>query len=181
MKIFGHAAGGYLASRIATKIMDLSEVEEKKLLITGTIGGTLPDWDYFWYLYQKGGVEYGSDFRHHTWITHTFPFYWLLASMVYIFGYFKKSKKIKKTAIILGVSTTTHLIQDMIGTGDGIMVFYPFSKKMTGIGLLNVHGSEWDRAYTSSPYYLIELAIGTVAIITFLINVFKDKSKRGDA
>jgi hypothetical protein len=176
MKLFGHASGGYLASRLVTKSMDLSDSEKKRLLILGAAAGTLPDWDYFWYAYQKRGFKYNNDFRHHTWITHTFPFYWLIAGLFYAFGLFKKDKKIKNSSIVLGAATTTHLLQDMLGTGDGIMLYYPFSKKMTGIGLFNLHGDEWERAYIKSPYYLVELAFGAFAIITVLRDTFKKRS-----
>jgi len=178
MKLFGHAAGGYLISRLATKSMELSKSERNKLLILGTIAGTLPDWDYFWYVYQKGELAYSSDFRHHTWVTHTFPFHWVIAGAVYLIGVFRKDKKLKNSAVVLAASTTTHLVQDMIGTGDGIMLYYPFSKQMTGIGLLNVHGDEWERLYTKSPYYLIELAIGAFATITFLYDFLKTSKQR---
>jgi hypothetical protein len=176
MKLFGHASGGYLASRLVTKSMDLSDSEKKRLLILGAAAGTLPAWDYFWYAYQKRGFKYNNDFRHHTWITHTFPFYWLIAGLFYAFGLIKKDKKIKNSSIVLGAATTTHLLQDMLGTGDGIMLYYPFSKKMTGIGLFNLHGDEWERAYIKSPYYLVELAFGAFAIITVLRDTFKKRS-----
>jgi len=180
MKLFGHASGGYLAARLATKSMGLSESEREKLLVIGTVAGTLPDWDYFWYAYQKRGFAYSNDFRHHTWVTHTFPFHWLIATLLYVFGLLRKDKQLKNSAVVLAAGTTTHLLQDMVGTGDGIMLYYPFSKKMTGIGLLNVHGDEWERAYTKSPYYLVELAFGAVAIIGVLFDIFKKKSKRNN-
>ena len=178
MKLFGHASGGYLAARLVTKSMDLSNSERKRLLILGAVAGTVPDWDYLWYAYQKRGFVISNDFRHHTWITHTFPFHWLIAGVIYAFGLLKRDKKIKNSAIILAAGTTTHLLQDMIGTGDGIMSCYPFSKKMTGIGLFNVHGDEWERAYTKSPYYLVELAFRVVAIIAVLFDLLKKKSNR---
>ena len=173
MKLFGHASGGYLAARLVTESMDLSESDRKRLLIFGTITGTLPDWDYLWYAYKKRGFAYSNDFRHHTWITHTFPFHWSMAVLFYAFGLLRKNKNITNSAIVLAAGTTTHLLQDMIGTGDGIMLYYPFSKKMTGIGLLNVHGDEWERAYTKSPYYLVELVFRAVAIISVLFDTFK--------
>ena len=180
MKLFGHASGGYLAARLVTKSMDLSDSERKRLLIFGAVAGTLPDWDYLWYAYQKRGFAYSNDFRHHTWITHTFPFHWLITVLFYAFGLLRKNNKIKNGAIVLAAGTTTHLLQDMIGTGDGIMLYYPFSKKMTGIGLLNVHGDEWERAYTKSPYYLVELAFRTAAIIAVLFDIFKKKPNRNN-
>jgi hypothetical protein len=178
MKLFGHISGGYLASRLVTKSMDLSRLERKRLLILGAVAGSLPDWDYFLYACQKRGFKYSNDFRHHTWVTHTFPFHWLITSLFYVFGLHRKDKRIRNSAIVLVAGTTTHLLQDMIGTGDGIMLYYPFSKKMTGIGLFNLHGDEWERAYTKSPYYLIELAFGALAIIAVLLDTFKKRSNR---
>lgn len=180
MKIFGHAAGGYLATRLLTKAMKVSDTQKNRLLIWGTIAGTMPDWDYFWYAIQKGGFAYSTDFRHHTWITHTFPFYWFLSAVLYGLGIWKKKDELKQGAAVMAVSTSTHLVQDMIGSGDGIMLYYPFSKSMTGIGLLNVHGDEWNRVYSSSPIYLIELGIIFLAAISFFLDLIK-RHKRGPA
>jgi membrane-bound metal-dependent hydrolase YbcI (DUF457 family) len=173
MKIFGHVAGGYLVSRMVTKYMPIPDSERSKWLILGAVAGTIPDWDYLWYAWQKRGLAYSSDFRHHTWITHTFPFHWLIAGILYWIGGYQHSRTLQDGAKVIAAATTAHLLQDMVGSGDGIMLFYPFSKKHIGVGLMNLHGDEWNRAYMKSPYYGIELGIGAIAILTALVDVFR--------
>jgi hypothetical protein len=173
VKIQGHLAGGWLVTRKILKDKALSKAEYLKLLVVGTISGTLPDGDYFWYAYKKGGLEYKNDFRHHTWVTHTFPFYWLIASFIYMFGVFQKKQELKEMAKVFAVGTSVHLLQDAVGSGDGIMFLYPFSRKMSGIALLGLHGDEWEAEYVKRPIFLLERFIRVWGMATFLMDVIK--------
>ena len=75
MRIQGHIAGGILATSIAlTAIRPSFEVADR-LILLGAIGASVPDWDILIYILKKRAFVYDTDFRHHTWITHTFPFY----------------------------------------------------------------------------------------------------------
>ena len=176
MKLPGHMAGGWLITRGMTRWWKLSKSERQEFLAFGAIAGSLPDWDYLWYIYRKGRIDYSRDFRHHTWITHTFLFYWILAALVYALGLFRNDTRLKRQAAIVVASTTVHLLQDTIGSGDGIMLFYPFSKRMDGIALSGLHGREWEAHYTASPIYLVEVFTVLLAGLSFLVDALSDKT-----
>lgn len=153
--------------------MACSKLQRRKLLVFGSIAGTLPDWDYLFYAIKKRGFAYSNDFRHHTWITHTFPLYWSIASLIYLLGVIQKNKAYKNSAAVFAASTSVHLMQDAVGSGDGIMFFYPFSKKMNGVALIGLHGDEWEAKYVSSPIFRLELFIRILGIFTFLYDLIK--------
>jgi len=179
MKIQGHAAGGWLATRLFLKHLSPADrSESNNLLILGLIGGVLPDLDYLIYVLKKGRITYESDFRHHTWVTHTIPFYSIAALLLYILGVVNKNLNLKKAAKVLSISTTTHLLQDTLGSGDGIMLFYPVTKKMYGIGLSGLHGEEWNDHYTKTPFYRLEMFIVISTIITFVFDAFHNRKHR---
>ena len=172
MRLPGHAAGGLLVTELLTRVVKpASPAEHWKMLALGTVAGTLPDWDYLYYLARKRRVTYDSDFRHHTWVTHTFPFYWMLALLIFLSGLFGKKPGLKKAAAVVAASTTVHLVQDMFGSGDGIMAFYPISKQHIGVGLSGLHGREWDQNYVKTPFYLIELGLIFTAGLTILFKI----------
>jgi len=176
MNLPGHIAGGWLVSQNLVKFLKpKSKKEHRKLLILGTIAGTIPDWDYILYAVRSGALKYEGDFRHHTWITHTFPFYWVIAILVFLIGIFRNNKSLQKEGAIFAAGTTTHLLQDAVGSGDGIMFLYPFSKRMFGIFLSGLHGKEWYRNYVKSPIYIVELLLIFFAVITFLYDLIRRK------
>jgi hypothetical protein len=169
MKIEGHLAGGWLISKLAVDCMrPESRADRIRLLGIGTLAGVLPDLDFLWYLWKKRGVTYGTDFRHHTWITHTFIFYWIPAAFLFIVGACMGNKRLKQASILFAAGTTAHLLQDGVGSGDGIMYAYPASRKMWGIGLIGKHGKEWLETYVHSPVYRIEKGIIGLSAISFL-------------
>ncbi len=172
MKIEGHLAGGWLVSKSIVDCMKPATKKERgSLLGLGVFAGVLPDLDFLWYLWKKRGLTYENDFRHHTWITHTFIFYWIPAGFLFLIGSWLDHNQLKRGAVILAAGTTTHLMQDMVGSGDGIMIAYPFSRKMVGIGLLKKHGKEWLEAYVHSPYYRIELGIVGLGLISLISEI----------
>lgn len=176
MRLPGHIAGAWIASKFVIDNLDIpSSQERNNLSLFSAVAGSMPDWDYLLYMARKKGIKYDSDFRHHTWITHTFPFYWIISALIYLFGILFKKPSLKNQAIVFGVATSTHLAQDMIGSGDGIMVLYPFSKKMYGVGLSGLHGKEWNDNYIKSPYYLIEIGLVIVACATFIFSLFRKR------
>jgi len=176
MRLPGHVAGAWIASKIViSRLRTTSTQERRNLSILGAIAGTLPDLDYLWYMVTKRGIKYESDFRHHTWITHTFPFYWAIGGFLYLIGVVKNNPLLKNQATILAVSTSTHLAQDMIGSGDGIMALYPASRKMYGVWLSGLHGKEWNENYVKSSAYLVELGLIVIACIMFVVSIFRKR------
>lgn len=166
MKLSGHAAGGVIITRALFNILKPNSSSERlSFLVSGAIAGTIPDWDGLWYLANKKKLAIESDFRHHTWITHTFIFHWFICGVLYLFGNTFQRNSLRKKAIIVGASSTMHLVQDTIGTGDGIMLFYPLTKRMYGIGLSNLHGDEWEADYVKRPIYNVERGIKFIATV----------------
>lgn len=156
MRLQGHIAGSILFCGILLYTIEPSDEIADRLMAIAIISGSLPDWDYVYYVLKRRSVMLGNDFRHHTWITHTFPIYIIPAVLLYIFGNYISSYELQLSAIVFGLSTCIHLIQDMFGTGDGIMVFYPFSRKMFGWELSGKHGKEWLEQYPKSRTYHLE-------------------------
>jgi membrane-bound metal-dependent hydrolase YbcI (DUF457 family) len=174
MKLSGHAAGGVIITRAIFKFLKPNSGSERlALLVSGAIAGTIPDWDGVLYLMNKKQLKIESDFRHHTWITHTFVFHWVISGALYLLGNILRRSSLKKKALIVGASTTMHLVQDTIGTGDGIMVFYPFTKKMYGIGLSNLHGNEWEADYVKRPIYNVERSLKFIAVFVMIFEILK--------
>lgn len=171
MRIQGHIAGSILiCSVVLTVIRPPIEVADR-LLVFAAISGTIPDWDTLFYFVKKRSFTYGKDFRHHTWITHTFFFYAIPSLLIYMWGRYLSLPEIQWYAIVFGLSTSTHLIQDMFGSGDGIMVFYPFNREMKGLDLSRKHGNEWLKHYVHSRAYRVELLIIAAAIVYILFYI----------
>jgi membrane-bound metal-dependent hydrolase YbcI (DUF457 family) len=165
MRFQGHAAAGYIVSQAF--IAAASVPSENSLWITtvGTIAGILPDLDGVYYLARKRELRFDADFTHHTWVTHTFPPYILIGLLVLLFGIQARNELLQESAQIVMISTSIHLLLDMIGSGDGIMLVWPISRRMYGIGKLHVHGMEWKRRYESSRYVWMERAIIAGAVV----------------
>lgn len=173
MRLPGHIAGAWITSKFVIDRLGISSTRERdNLSLFSIIAGTIPDWDYLWYMIMKKGIKYDSDFRHHTWITHTFPFYWMISGFIYLCGILFGKPSLKNQAVIFAVATSTHLSQDMIGSGDGIMALYPVSKKMYGVGLSGLHGKAWNDNYVKSPAYLLEIFLIAVACVIFFLKLF---------
>ena len=173
MKIQGHLAGGWLITRSILKKKTFTKSERRRLLIIGSVAGVLPDLDYLLYAYNKKGFVYKNDFRHHTWITHTFPFYWVIASFIFLGGILFKRNELKDIARVFAAGASIHLLQDAVGSGDGIMFLFPFSKRMSGLALIGLHGDEWEAKYVKSPIFLLELSIRILGLVTFLSDLRK--------
>lgn len=176
MKITGHLAGGYLVSQALLACQKGANGWERTVIFGSALfGSILPDLDYLVYLIQKQGFQYENDFQHHKWVSHTFPFYWLLSSIIFLFGIVREKPVFKNASTALAAGTTIHLMQDMVGSGDGIMVFYPFSRQMYGIGLLGKHGREWLEAYQRNPISHVENFIVLISTVLFLRNLLKKR------
>jgi hypothetical protein len=165
MRIQGHIAGGVLTTGVVLSILKPPIQVADKLLILGALAGSLPDWDILIYFLKKRAIKYDTDFHHHTWITHTFPFYLVPALILYLVGVFSSTVYLQWSAIVFFLAAATHLVQDMYGSGDGIMVYYPFSRKMEGFELTGTHGPEWMKQYLKSRAFRVEQATVFAAII----------------
>jgi hypothetical protein len=165
MRFQGHLAAGYVVSRVFINIVGIPPENQLLMTAIGTGAGILPDLDALYYFVRKGAITFDDDFTHHKWITHTFPPYLIVGLLILVVGGNLQNQLIQHSAALLTISTFVHLFLDMIGSGDGIMIAWPFSQRMVGIGKLHVHGMEWKQRYETSVYIWIERLIILVALI----------------
>jgi membrane-bound metal-dependent hydrolase YbcI (DUF457 family) len=166
MRVQGHIAAGYLASQVLAAALSIPAEDRLTMLALGTLAGGLPDLDALYYFAKKKAVMLGDDFRHHHWVSHTFPPYLILTGLLFILGWGTANSCLQNASLFLGASVCMHLLLDMVGSGDGIMILWPFSRRMVGIGKLNAHGMTWKRKYEASPYIWIE---NTILLAAFLL------------
>ena len=164
----GHAAGGYLVGAVLARATQSNSARSRTMRLLGTLGGLLPDLDLVVYNLARKPLGLTSDVRHHTWLTHTLPFYLLPAGLLTAWA-----NRTHRAEIAISITTFTagacaHLIQDMCGSGDGLQLFFPLSRRMFGIRLLNVHGKEWRRRYLRDPIFLVEVALISMASVHLL-------------
>ncbi|MFX0126011.1 MAG: metal-dependent hydrolase [Candidatus Hodarchaeota archaeon] len=134
----------FIAVILGTALMYITGIVSIEGLIVVMISGILPDLDGLLHFIQ--GKKYDDTFRHHTWPTHTFFLYFIVFLIIFLLGF-------PLFSLLFLIGTFSHLLEDMVGSGDGINIFWPFSKKMFGIHLLNAHGSEWLEKYLSFWYF----------------------------
>jgi hypothetical protein len=176
MRIQGHLAGGYLVTRALLARLKPPPSEEKQLLVLGTLAGVLPDADTLFHLARTRSLEFGEDFDHHAWITHTFPFYLLPGAGLFLYGRWRNKPRVRRSALVAMVGTTTHLLQDTIGSGTGLMWAWPLSKRMGGFGTLHIKGGRaWLEAYKNHPIAWVERLIILAALFVFLVRLLNGK------
>ncbi|MFX1286574.1 MAG: metal-dependent hydrolase [Promethearchaeota archaeon] len=163
-------ASGHLffAVFLGTILMSITGAVSIEGLIVVMISGVLPDLDGV--LHFLRGKKYDNTFRHHTWPTHTFFLYFLGFLVIFLLGF-------PLFSLLFLIGTFSHLGEDMIGSGDGIAVFWPFSKKMFGIHLLNAHGREWMEKYLSFWYFRwierIAIILGLLCILMIGMTIWE--------
>lgn len=133
-------------------------------LLTVMSASNLPDIDFLWQLIRKR--KFDGSYTHHKWVTH-WPITYLPLSIFTIF-----SPSIFLRLSIFGIYT--HLFMDFFFNNQGIMPFYPFSKKSTSFFSTHfngVHGYEWFKKYTELPIFKLDL-IALSALVFFLSKRF---------
>ncbi|MCI0397769.1 MAG: metal-dependent hydrolase [Chloroflexi bacterium] len=165
---FGHAAGGYLAGTLSAWLHQSRPEEIRKLQLAGLAGGLLPDLDLPGRYALSKVLPLPADIRHHTWVTHTFPFYLVPGGLLTLWARRRKKERLARYAATVTAGVCVHLAQDTCGTGDGMQLFFPFSRHMSGFRLLHVHGREWQRRYVRDPIFLVELAFVGLALLVRL-------------
>ena len=174
MTPLGHLAGGYLASRVLLNQIDPKPTDRKLLLVAGTVAGILPDADTLYYVARSRSFEFGEDFDHHRWISHTLPVYWLAGLTAYLYGRLSGQRRLAQGAQVVTAATTAHLLQDTIGSGTGLMWAWPFSRRMGGIATLHIKGGRaWLEAYKTHPIVWVERLIIFTAGAALLAQLWK--------
>ena len=161
----GHAAGGYLTGVLLARTTPGGAPDSRALRLFAALGGLLPDIDLVIYQALRKPLNLKRNSHHHTWITHTFPFYLLSGGLLASLA--KRAERIHMQAYITAVTAgaCVHLLQDMFGSGDGIQALYPFTPRLLGFRLLGVHGKEWRRRYVRDPIFLLEAGLSVAALL----------------
>jgi len=167
MRIQGHIAAGYLVSQAVIRILAVPAEEQLALTVLGTAAGIVPDLDTLYYLARKKKLIFDDDFVHHHWVSHTFPPYILAALLLFLLSSRGGASPFLPAGVTAFSSIFVHLFLDMLGSGDGIMIAWPISRRMVGIGKLNARGMQWKRKYEASPYVWIERFIILSALSYF--------------
>lgn len=169
----GHAAGGYLTGVLVAKLFQSDPDESKRLHLLGVFGGLLPDVDLPVHYVLEKVAAVPRDIQHHTWFSHTYPFFLIPGGLLVAWARWRGYKGLARGATVVTAATCTHLSQDLIGTGDGVQVFFPFSRRMVGFRLFGVHGREWSSRYQRDPIFAVELTLVLAALIVFARQFFK--------
>ncbi|MBU1906504.1 MAG: metal-dependent hydrolase [Candidatus Omnitrophica bacterium] len=162
MTILSHAAFPSLLFIIAAKLLHIQYfLSDVLILIFFSI---LPDFDFLFHRFIKKR-KYDLNFQHHKWFTHWPITYALLLILLLFFP------NLKLFLICYGLFS--HLILDTFLSGNGIMWFYPFSKKFFNLfakELNNYHGQDWFSIYKKKIIWKIDiLAFVILLIVLFLI------------
>ncbi|MBI5564837.1 MAG: metal-dependent hydrolase [Chloroflexi bacterium] len=167
---FGHAAGGYLTGALLAVITKANQRQSRRLRLLGMLGGLLPDFDLVIYSALRQPLALEPDPHHHTWPTHTAPFYLISDGLLAVWARKTQHIQLSKDVAALTASACAHLVQDMFGSGDGIPLLSPVSTRMFGVHLLGVHGKEWRKRYLRDPIFLFELALILASFVHLIRN-----------
>lgn len=160
MIILSHIAYPSLIFMIIASLFGIDySLSHLMILITFSL---LPDIDLLFHLFIKK-ENYDSRFQHHKWFTH-----WPISYLpLFALLYFSPSMGILMAC--LGIFS--HLLLDTFFSGDGIMWFYPFSRRFYnffGHELKNSHGAEWLRNYMKKRIYKVDI-VSFMALLIILI------------
>jgi hypothetical protein len=164
----GHAAGGYLTGVFLARLFHSNPAETKLLHMLGVVGGILPDLDLPAHAVLEKVAAVEPDIQHHTWFSHTYPFFLIPGGLLTGWAKRQGHHRLARGAAVVTAATCTHLTQDLIGTGDGVQLLFPLSKRMFGFRLFGVHGREWSNRYLRDPIFAVEIAFVLVALLVFL-------------
>lgn len=174
----GHAAGGFIAGTIAAFLTKRKSNDYSFYQIIGVAGGLLPDADLVIYHSLRNRFNLSPDIEHHTWLTHKFPFYLIPGTLLTAWAIRNKRPKLARITATLILGACTHLLQDMCGSGDGIQLLFPLSKRMFGFRLLDAHGKEWRRRYVRDPIFLVEATLIITALLIWLFGASRKRARK---
>ncbi|MFC1728408.1 metal-dependent hydrolase [Nanoarchaeota archaeon] len=157
MNFMSHMSYPALLFVIISKLFGITySISDLLILI---LFAALPDFDFLFHRLVKRG-KFDAGFRHHDWFTHWPITYLPLVVLLIIFPTFKM------LLAVLGLYS--HFVLDLF-LGNGIMWFYPFSKKKYGFfKITGCHGWDWFKVYRGKLIYKFDV-IATIAIIVIVI------------
>ena len=160
MIILSHASYPSLLFIIIAKLFHIQySFSDLLILIFFSI---LPDFDFLFYRFIKR-KKYDSNFQHRKWFTHWPITYIPLLILLFFFP------SLELFLVCFGIFS--HLILDTFLAGDGIMWFYPLSKKFFNFFAKSTnghHGPEWFNIYKKMTIYKIDI----LAFVILLLVLF---------
>ena len=157
MILLSHLSYPVLAFLLLAKLFGISYSNADLVLLMAF--SVLPDLDFFYHALKRGGWQ-DYTLKHHKWASH-WPIVYsplIIAALIYP----------DRLITIACTAVYFHLFLDTFASGDGIMWFYPFSKKFYNFfseGYRNKHGKAWFRTYLKRRLYKIDLLSYTTALI----------------
>lgn len=147
---------------ILAEIFGVPYVSSDILLIV--IFSVIIDFDFFYFIFVKNG-NYKIALPHHAWFTH-----WPITYIpLLILLFFNPSRWL----FLMTFSIYFHLAMDLF-TGNGIMLFYPFSKKYHKFfskELIKYDGLAWAKVYQRMTIFKVDVIAG-ITLIIFLFFKF---------
>ena len=162
MFITAHIAIPYIVLRIVLFLMGVDITFSQSLLFIFFC--VLPDLDVIYWVVTKRKLP-DNNFRHRRWVSHlpiTYSFLFLLLI---------KYPTLEMLLIILGVYS--HLFLDTFASADGIMWFYPKSKRFFTYfnkGMQGIHGVRWiTEGWKKTVFYKIDLLLFPLSIMLLFL------------
>jgi len=160
MIVLGHIAYPTLTFMLLAKLLNIYYTSSDLMLLM--IFSFLPDIDLLIHYVAKNGNTNEVP-QHHNWFTHWPITYVPLIIALILYPHLK--------LFLITFGIYAHIMLDMVFSGDGIMFFYPFSKKYYNFlseKTKNRHGPDWFSAYRKLPIYKIDI-IAFVLLVAMLI------------
>ena len=161
MTVLSHASYPSLLFIIVAKLFDIQfSLFDLLILVFFSI---LPDLDFLFHKFIKR-QKYNSNFQHHKWFTHWPITYVPLLILLFFFPGLK--------LFLICYGLFSHLVLDTFLAGDGMMWFYPFSKKFFNLfaqKINNHHGQEWFNIYKKMTIWKIDIVAFIVLLFAILL------------
>lgn len=160
MIALGHVSYPTLAFIIFAELLGIEYTTSHLLLLM--VFSILPDMDFFFHTLVRKR-KYDATFQHRKWFTHWPVFY----SPLLVLLLFHPSMIL----FIACLGIYSHLALDTLFCDDGIMVFYPFSRKFynfLGSKFRNAHGIEWLKVYKKQRIFKLDI-LSFISLMIILI------------
>lgn len=166
--IFSHAPLGFIITYSTSKIWKekLTKRETFWIFFIGILFSIFPDVDLFYYYFISSGET------HRALITHTPFLYILLSLVVFLIGFIFKRSFVKLVALVVLLTSFSHLLLDSLGSG--IAWLYPYNDLLYGFLSFSFLSEGFYGQYLFAIVYSLELLF----ILTFLGLLFFIKFKK---
>ena len=162
MHTLSHTSYPSLLFIIIARLMDIQYALFDILILI--FFSLLPDLDFLFHKFVKK-KKFDLDFQHHKWFTHWPITYTPLLVLLFFYPNFK--------LFLICYGIYSHLILDTFLCGDGMMWFYPFSKKFFNFFSKKTkgkHGRDWLNVYKKTLIYKVDI-VAFVILLTVLFNL----------